>query len=196
MPGHTRSFDDGTVPNLQQLITEQKNLSGRSYADYEARAGSVISRQRWQQLGKGDRIKEFSEPATIQAMADALEVDATVVILAMAKTLGFPVSDFGSDLARMLPPSARNLTVEQRDAIVRLVRAIAPSEGAQGASSPDPSTASRTPGEAGEAEEADGRRQSDYDLAANREVGQSEGRRLYEESRKRGEGSQVDPHDE
>lgn len=181
MPGQRRSFNDGTVPNLQQLITEQKSLSGRSYADYEARAGSVISRQRWQQLGKGDRIKEFSEPATIQAMADALEVDATVVILAMAKTLGFPVDDYESDLARMLPPSARNLTVEQRDAIVRLVRAIAPSEGAQDAPLSDPTAAAGAPSEAGEDQEAaGGSKQSDFGLAA-RDVGyQSEGRRLRE----------------
>jgi len=118
------------VPNLQQLITEQKQLRGRSYGDYERMAGHVITRQRWQQLGTGARIKEFSEPATIKAMADALEVDVAVVVLAMAKSLGLPIGSgiAQSDLAVMLPPSARNLTPEQRDAIVRLVRVFAPEE--------------------------------------------------------------------
>lgn len=118
------------MPNLQQLITEQKQLRGRSYGDYERMAGHVITRQRWQQLGTGARIKEFSEPATIKAMADALEVDVAVVVLAMAKSLGLPIGSgiAQSDLAVMLPPSARNLTPEQRDAIVRLVRVFAPEE--------------------------------------------------------------------
>lgn len=128
MPDEQAPDHDDPVPNLQQLISEKKRLSGLPYSAYEERTGHVVSRQRWQQLGSGERIKEFSEPATIQAMADALEVDVAVVVLAMAKTVGLPVETgiAQSDLAVMLPPSARNLNVEQRDAIVRLVRVFAP----------------------------------------------------------------------
>ncbi|WAY18445.1 hypothetical protein OF855_24730 [Mycolicibacterium fortuitum] len=134
------------MPNLQQLITEQKNLRNRSYSDYERMAGYVISRQRWQQLGTGARIKEFSEPATIKAMAEALQVDVAVVVLAMAKSLGLPIESgvAQSDLAVMLPPSARNLTAEQRDAVVRLVRVFAPEEDEHHADQPDDATDSPT----------------------------------------------------
>ncbi|OBB15503.1 hypothetical protein A5718_30005 [Mycolicibacterium conceptionense] len=130
MPDEQTATNDQSVPNLQQLITEQKNLRNRSYGDYERMAGYVITRQRWQQLGTGARIKEFSEPATIKAMADALEVDVAVVVLAMAKSLGLPIESgiAQSDLAVMLPPSARKLTAEQRDAVVRLVRVFTPEE--------------------------------------------------------------------
>ncbi|OBB15084.1 hypothetical protein A5761_15210 [Mycolicibacterium setense] len=141
------------MSNLQELITEQKRLSGRSYTDYETRAGRVISRQRWQQLGSGERIKEFSEPATIKAMAEALDVDVAVVVLAMAKTLGLPV-DTGiaqSDLAVMLPPSARNLTPEQRDAIVRLVRVFATNSEVDQHAHPSATDSAATSGASGQA---------------------------------------------
>lgn len=142
MPDEHTATNDQSVPNLQQLITEQKTLRNRSYGDYERMAGYVISRQRWQQLGTGARIKEFSEPATIKAMAEALEVDVAVVVLAMAKSLGLPIESgiAQSDLAVMLPPSARNLTAEQRDAVVRLVRVFAPEEDQHHADQPTPPT--------------------------------------------------------
>lgn len=127
------------MPNLQQLITEQKRLSGYSYDEYANRSGHVISRQRWQQLATGQRIKEFSEPPTLQAMADALEVDITLVVLAMAKSLGLQVGTQQSDLALLMPPSARHLTPEQRDAIIRLVRVFTPPGERNGMES-DPAT--------------------------------------------------------
>jgi len=65
------------VPTLADLISEKRALRGFSYTDLEHRAGNVITRQRWQQLGTGVRVKEFSEPATIRAMAAALEAPDT-----------------------------------------------------------------------------------------------------------------------
>lgn len=154
MPHEQTATNRQGVPNIQQLITEQKQLRSRSYGDYERMAGYVISRQRWQQLATGARIKEFSEPATIKAMAEALEVDVAVVVLAMAKSLGLPIESgiAQSDLAVMLPPSARTLNAEQRDAIVRLVRAFAPEEEAAHAVETAPeSDASSSPVESQEA---------------------------------------------
>lgn len=113
------------MPTLSELITEQKQRRGFSYADLENRADSAIRRQRWQQLGTGVRIKEFPEPATIEAMAKALDVDVAVVVLAAARSIGLDVKRGAqSDLAAMLPYSANKLTADQRAAIVALVRAI------------------------------------------------------------------------
>jgi len=114
------------VPTLADLISEKRALRGFSYTDLEHRAGNVITRQRWQQLGTGVRVKEFSEPATIRAMAAALEVDESMVVLAMAKSVGLNVELGGAQsiLARMLPAVARRLTAEQRNAIVGMVRVM------------------------------------------------------------------------
>ncbi|QCG77213.1 immunity repressor [Gordonia phage Lutum] len=113
------------VPTLSELITERKTLRGFSYADLENRADSVISRQRWQQLGTGVRIKEFPEPATIEAMAAALDVDVAEVVLAAARSIGLNVQRGAqSDLAARLPYSADKLSPVQQDAIVTLVRSI------------------------------------------------------------------------
>jgi transcriptional regulator with XRE-family HTH domain len=113
------------VPTLSELIQERRQLRGFSYADLENRAGAVITRQRWQQLGTGVRIKEFPEPATIEAMATALDVDVAVIVLSAARSIGLDVKRGAqSDLAAMLPHSAKDLSVVQRDAIVTLVRSI------------------------------------------------------------------------
>ena len=121
-----RNDDAFDMPTLAELITEQKQLRGFSYRDLEVRADSVITHQRWQQLGSGSRVKEFSEPATLRAMARALDVDEALVVLAMAKSIGLDVEVGGaqSALARMLPGSTRDLTAEQRNAIVGMVRAM------------------------------------------------------------------------
>lgn len=113
------------MPTLSELITEQKQRRGFSYADLENRADSAIRRQRWQQLGTGVRIKEFPEPATIEAMAKALDVDVAVVVLAAARSIGLDVKRGAqSDLAAMLPYSANKLSADQRVAIAALVRSI------------------------------------------------------------------------
>ncbi|OCB09282.1 hypothetical protein A5717_26280 [Mycolicibacterium porcinum] len=113
------------MPTLAELITEQKEFHGYSYATLEARADHVISRQRWQQLGSNVRITEFPEPATIIAIAAALNINVSEVVLATARSIGIPVeADGSSDLARMLPYSARDLTSDQRNAILALVRSI------------------------------------------------------------------------
>lgn len=93
----------------------------------------MFSAQRWQQLGTGVRIKEFPEPATIQAMADALEVDVASVVLAAAASIGLPVERRQSELAAMLPSNADDLTEEQRDAVLAVIRAMTPKETHHGA---------------------------------------------------------------
>jgi hypothetical protein len=114
------------VPTLADLISARKSDRGWSYQQLAGRANDVVSRQRWQQLGTGVRIKEFPEPTTIQAIADALEVDVTLVVLSVARSIGFEVRTQDSSLAAMLPPGADELNEEQRDAVLAVVRAMAP----------------------------------------------------------------------
>ncbi|WP_336794238.1 hypothetical protein [Gordonia malaquae] len=110
---------------LADLVQQQKAARGLSYRMLQERAGDVITAARWQQLGTGTRLKEFPEPATLEAMATALDVHITEVVLAAARSIGLNVTRGAtSDLAAMLPPSAASLTVEQRDAVLTLVRSI------------------------------------------------------------------------
>ena len=180
------------VPTLDQLISERKNLRGFSYTDLENRAGSTISRQRWQQLGSGVRIKEFPEPVTIEAMADALDVDVAEVVLAAARSIGLDIKRGAhSDLAARLPSTSDRLTVVQRDAIVSLVRSIT-EESSHAEQPATPTPQPRTPGEAAESEKtqaADGRdqRQADHDLAARDTGGISEGEQTRRDMDQQGE---------
>ena len=114
-----------SVPTLAELISDRKAEKGWTYQQLADRADGAISRQRWQQLGTSVRIKEFPEPGTIQAIADALGVDVSIVVLAVARSIGLDVrrSD-SSSLGALLPPSAANLSDAQRDAVLGIVRVM------------------------------------------------------------------------
>lgn len=130
MSGVDISPQASVVPNLADLISARKAERGWTYQQLADRADGAISRQRWQQLGTGIRIKEFPEPATIQSIAHALEVDITLVVLAVAASIGFAVKQRDSALAAMLPPGADRLTDDQRDVVLAVVRALAAKVGA------------------------------------------------------------------
>lgn len=122
------AVDALSVPTLADLIQARKTARGWSYREIAARGNDVISAQRWQQLGTGVRLKEFPEPTTVSAMADALEVDVAAVLLATAKSLGLDVQRRQSELAAMLPSAADQLTPDQRDAVLAVVRAMTPAK--------------------------------------------------------------------
>jgi transcriptional regulator with XRE-family HTH domain len=112
------------VPTLEELISTRKAERGWSYAALADRAGGVLSAQRWQQLGTGVRIKEFPEPATLRAMAEALDMNISAVVLSAARSTGLEVKNELPILAQQLPASANSLEPDVRNAIVALVRAI------------------------------------------------------------------------
>lgn len=151
MPGALDGTQASAVPNLADLISARKAERGWSYQQLADRASGAISRQRWQQLGTGVRIKEFPEPGTVQSIADALEVDITLVVLAVARSIGLAVRQRDSSLAAMLPPGAERLTIEQRDVVLAVVRALAAKVGAtdEDTSTQDATGNTQTDGKAG-----------------------------------------------
>lgn len=113
------------VPTLAELIADRKHDRGLSYGELAALTDDVISRQRFQQLGTSTRLKEFPEPSTLAAIAKALNVDAALVVLATARSIGLDVqTGTESDLAMLLPASARRLTIDQRNALLAVVNSI------------------------------------------------------------------------
>lgn len=108
--------------DLQDLILLMKG--DRTYRGLEDSTGGVVKSQRWNQLANRQRINEFPEPRTIQAMADALNVNAEVVLLSFARNLGLDVGRSRSRFADLLPPMVDKLTDKQRDAILAVIRAM------------------------------------------------------------------------
>lgn len=115
--------DGGGVLTLRDLITARIDERGWSYPDLERRSGGHLTKSRWQQLATGVRVAEFPKPASLMAMADALEVDITAVILATARSLDLPVSSRGPDLAQLLPAGTDRLSARMRDSILTMIRA-------------------------------------------------------------------------
>lgn len=115
--------DGDSVLTLQQLVRARMDDRGWSYSDLARRSGDRLTRGRWQQLGTGVRMKSFPEPDNLVAMADALEVDVTSVLIACAQTLGIDARRRGPDLAVLLPAGTDRLSERMRDGILTIIRA-------------------------------------------------------------------------
>lgn len=115
--------DGDPVLTLQQLVRARMDDRGWSYSDLARRSGDRLTRGRWQQLGTGVRMKSFPEPDNLVAMADALEVDVTSVLISCAQSLGIDARRRGPDLAVLLPAGTDRLSPRMRDGILTIVRA-------------------------------------------------------------------------
>ena len=146
------------VPTLADLIATRRSERGWSYRHLQERSGDVIKSQRWQQLGTGVRIKEFPEPASIQAIADALEIGVDRVLLAAARSIGLEVRGHRSELASMLPAGADRLTQAQRDAVLAVIRSMVnPSGEIHATEDEEPQQEQGSPADGDEAGEGVGR---------------------------------------
>jgi hypothetical protein len=111
------------VSSLAQLIRSRMQEHGWSYRDLELRSDHAVTRQRWQQLGSGTPQKKFPEPATLSAIAEVLQVEITLVVLAAGRAVGLDTRLSDTDLARLLPPGTELLTERMRNAILTMIRA-------------------------------------------------------------------------
>ncbi len=104
-----------------------------SYSDLERASDRALTRGRWQQLGSGVPQRKFPDPGSLKVMAEVLEVEITVVVLAAARSLGLDVGRRGTHLAHRLPVQTDRISVGMRDAIVTLIRsAVAEATADQG----------------------------------------------------------------
>lgn len=118
----TQAGDGGRVLTLQELIRARMIERGWSYADLARASGGRLTDGRWQQLGSGTRQRSFPEKA-IPVIAETLDVDISIVVLAAAKSLGYPVRGQGPLLAQLLPAGTDLLSDRTRSAILGLIRA-------------------------------------------------------------------------
>lgn len=111
--------------DLAELILNAKgDRSLRDLARDSERLEAPLSAAAWHQLARPDSRKNFPDPATIRTIAAVLGVPQRVVVLAAAESLGLDVADRESDLARMLPAGARELTDRQVVAVLSVVQAF------------------------------------------------------------------------
>lgn len=126
----THTGDRGAVLTLRELIQDRRATTGWSYVELSRRSGGRLSHGRWYQLGKATRLKEFPDPSTIEAVSDVLGLDVTTVVLAAAASLSLDVRQPTprpvptSQLARLLPPGADQLSEEVVQGLLALIRAI------------------------------------------------------------------------
>lgn len=115
--------DREPTQTLHQLIRTCMEDRGWSYTDLARRSGQALTRGRWQQLGSGVRQKNFPDPASLQVIAQVLEVDITTVVLGAAQAVGLDARLQGSAFADLLPGETGRLSPHMRDVILNLIRA-------------------------------------------------------------------------
>ena len=114
--------DGDTVTTLQELIRVRMSERGWTYVELSRRSDGALTDGRWQQLGSGVRQKRLPEADSIIAMARALEVDETTVLLAAAKSVGIPVTRGGSAFAQLLPSGIDALSPRLQESFLKLIR--------------------------------------------------------------------------
>lgn len=107
--------------DLMELIRATKG--DRSYADLERAGGGSPSAKRWQQLATKPQAN-FPDPPTIRAMARALGVSESSVIVAAGRSLGLTLDAPEGPLVDLLPPGAKKLTHHQVSAVLAVIRAM------------------------------------------------------------------------
>lgn len=112
--------------NLTELIAIHK--SGRSYEQLAKDCGGVLTSQRLQQIATTP-LKSFPAPATVRGLAIGLRISESVVVLAIAESLGLDVGRALPRLVELLPASASLLSDRQAAAIAEVIRAFAEREG-------------------------------------------------------------------
>lgn len=124
MVDHAGGTADGSaVPTIAELLTSYRDRTGYSYKDMARKVRDEIQGSRLQQLVVAPP-KAFPERRTIELLAELLEMPTATIVLACAAGMGIPVRDSSSELARTLPPGTDKLTVEDRDAIRTITRAL------------------------------------------------------------------------
>lgn len=125
--------DADAVPDLRALLQQHTDRTGESQSRLAERTG--VHRQTLSTWFRG-AMKEWPEPRTLQAFANATGYDLALVVLATARTLGLPVAG-PSALAASLPAAARRLSAQQQRAILSVIEAMNPPEVVQADPAPD-----------------------------------------------------------
>ena len=110
---------------LSELIEDRRK--GRSLQRLADDAGGVFKYTVWQQWSNPSAGKEpttFPTPKTIRAMAQALEVSETEIVLAAAKTLGLDVGRDGGE-RDLLVAGAGSLPELAKATLLTMARALA-----------------------------------------------------------------------
>ena len=110
------------VPTIRELLNEYRDRTGDSYDDMARRVDDAIGKQRLQQLATASPKRLPYEPKTIRALSQLLGVDTATVVLAFAADLGLPVERAGPALAHLLPQGTADLTRDDMDAVLHVVR--------------------------------------------------------------------------
>lgn len=115
--------------NLTELIAAHK--SGRSYEELARDCGGVLTSQRLQQIAT-TVPKAFPSADTIRGLARGLRISESVVVLAVAESLGLDVSRAIPRLVELLPASALTITDRQAAALAEVIRSFTETKAGDG----------------------------------------------------------------
>lgn len=113
------------IPDIGILVQRHIDRTGDSLRQLQRRSGDKVQHSMWDRLAK-NTIKEFPKPDSIPAIAAALSLSETVVVLAIAKSLGVNVSFPSSGPQIPIPANAEQLDDQGRRLVWDMITALLP----------------------------------------------------------------------
>lgn len=130
--------DSRAMPTISDLLNAYRDRTGHSYDEMARRTNDEMRGSRIQQLTVNKpAVKAFPDARTVELLSQLLEVPIATTVLAFASSLGLSVRDSAPTLAQILPPGTDNLTPQDRDAILAVIRQLVAARNAAGHGTPD-----------------------------------------------------------
>lgn len=116
--------DSPLVPTIAELLTEYRRRTGASYEDMSRRVDGAITTAWFHKLTTQPPRSFPRDAATVQHLADLLQVPIPTILLGFAAALGLPVEQPGSLLSITLPPGSDILDPGDVEAVRAVVRQL------------------------------------------------------------------------
>lgn len=133
------------MPPIASLLIAYRDRTGDSYDEMARKIDYAIKPARLHQLVR-ETPRNFPEPRTVEALASLLQVPVATIVLALASSLGIAVEGTSSRLAQIIPPGTDELTPEDREAVVAVIRQLVAARSSIPPEPPEPNFSKPVPG--------------------------------------------------
>lgn len=124
-----QGHDALVVPTISELLAQYRDRTGASYDEMSRSVRGEITSAWFHKLTTSPPKSFPRDAATVQQLADLLQVSITTILEAFAASLGLPIAQSKSLLALTLPPGADTLEPADVDAIRAVIRQLVAARG-------------------------------------------------------------------
>lgn len=134
------------MPTISELLVQYRDRTGASYDEMSRSVQGAITSAWFHKLTTSAPRSFPRDSATVQQLADLLQVSVTTILEAFAVSLGLPVAQSKSLLLLTLPPGTDTLEPADVDAIRAVIRQLVAARNSTPPTPPEPDFSKPVPG--------------------------------------------------